>query len=168
MEIMKDTINYPFIKQNGNNERYYKLSIYLITPFQKHSVIQWTVCLIPMWPGIGSTWYALIICCLSSVLRMYRTSCTICVEQSLLLKVLNYVMLLSNKCKHLFSSRIFLGLHVEDFSTSQYQHCGLSLNYSLLITTATIRIAMFQEVGTRSFMRLSSSGMTKSSLFRTC
>ena len=56
-------------------------------------------------------------------------------------------MLLSNKSKYLFSSIIFLGLHVEDFSASHYHCCSLSPNYSLLITAATIRIAMLQEVG---------------------
>ena len=28
-----------------------------------------------MWPEVGSTWNALIICCLSSKLQMYQTSC---------------------------------------------------------------------------------------------
>ena len=56
-------------------------------------------------------------------------------------------MILSNKSKYLFSSIIFLGLHVEDFSASHYQCCSLSPNYSLLIIAATIRIAMLQEPG---------------------
>lgn len=29
-----------------------------------------------MWPEVGSTWNTLIICCLSSKLQMYQTSCT--------------------------------------------------------------------------------------------
>jgi len=51
----------------------------LLSPFQKkHSEIWQTVCLMPMCPEVGSTWQALINCCLSSKLWMYLNSCTNC------------------------------------------------------------------------------------------
>ena len=66
--------DYPLLQANSFSS--YVCSTSLVIPFQKkHSVIQQTV-LMPMWPEAGSTWNALIICCLSSMLQMYQTSCT--------------------------------------------------------------------------------------------